>query len=376
MSQRGDFAAVLERHPFAAVAERIRACTAREVERALGRNERTLDDFAALVSPAAEPYVEHLARASVARTRQRFGNVLSLYIPLYLSNECSNTCTYCGFSHENKVERLTLDGALLDAEADHIRRWGFEHLLLLTGEANHIGADYMAWALDRLRGRFAQLSLEVQPLETAEYAKLMEHSLYGVFLYQESYHRERWRIHHPKGRKSLFDWRLAGPERLGEAGVHRIGIGALIGLEDWRAEAWSAKLHLDWLKNRYWRSRYSLSFPRMRPFHGGIREVDMSDRQLVQLVCAHRLCDGDVDLALSTRERPALRDRLFPLGFTAASAGSRTDPGGYTRPRQALEQFEISDDRDPHIVADAIRACGLEPIWKDWDPALAGLRRA
>lgn len=354
---------------WAAVAARIRSCTATDVERALSHTRRSLDDFAALISPAAGPYLEAMARASVALTRQRFGNVLQLYIPLYLSNECANVCTYCGFSYEHQVERLTLDDDLLAAEAAVLRDWGFEHLLLVTGESPRLGPERMAQALDRLRPDFAQLSLEVQPLAEDEYRRLIDHGLNGVYVYQETYRRETYRQHHPKGKKSHYRYRLETPDRLGRAGVHRIGIGALIGLEDWRTDAFFCKAHLVALAERYWKTRFSVSFPRLRPFRGGRPEVDMSDREFVQLVCAHRLCDGDLELSLSTRERPALRDHLFPLGFTSVSAGSKTDPGGYTQPREHLEQFEISDQREPAEVAAAIRAAGLEPVWKDWDAA-------
>jgi 2-iminoacetate synthase len=258
---------------------------------------------------------------------------------------------------------------------------GFEHVLLVSGEANHtVGVDYFVRALEVVRQHFAHISMEVQPLDSEDYVVLMEHGLNTVLVYQETYNRDDYKLHHPKGKKSNFGYRLGTPDRLGGAGIHKIGLGVLIGLEDWRTDSWFTALHLQYLERTYWRTKYSLSFPRLRPFEGEERErpyglqpkVEMKDRELIQLICAYRLLDEEVELSLSTRESPRFRDHAVRLGITSLSAGSRTNPGGYVVDPGSLEQFEIDDDRSPAVIAEMIRRQGYEAVWKDWDPVLQG----
>ena len=383
------FSEVFERYDWGAVRRSIYGKTAADVERALGRSQRDLEDFKALLSPAAAPYLEEMAQLSHRLTQRRFGKVMQLYVPLYLSNECQNICTYCGFSYDNKIRRRTLSAGELLTEAAAIKAMGYAHVLLVSGEAHQtVGVDYFARALDVLRPQFAQLSMEVQPLETAEYGLLMEHGLNTVLVYQETYHQADYKLHHPKGRKSNFFFRLETPDRLGEAGIHKMGLGVLIGLEDWRTDSWFTALHLQYLGRRYWKSKFSLSFPRLRPHAssggasgrtdvsevGGLLQpkVEQTDRELIQLICAYRLLDEEVELSLSTRESPVFRDHAVRLGVTAMSAGSRTNPGGYAVDPESLEQFEIHDDRSPAVIADMIRRQGYDVVWKDWDPVLQG----
>lgn len=366
------FAEVHAAHPWDATRARIAARTESDVLRALARAETgtaDLTDFEALISPAAAPHLETMARLSHARTVRRFGRTMQIYAPAYLSNECQNICTYCGYSANNRVPRRTLTPPEMLREAGALRKLGIDHVLLLTGESNKVGVDYFVQALDLLRPHFASLSMEVQPLEVAEYAQLRQHGLNAVLVYQETYHAETYLTHHPKGRKSDFRWRLDAPDRVGEAGVHKIGIGALIGLEDWRTECFFTALHLGWLERRHWRSRFSVSFPRLRPHAGDLQpKVEMSDRELVQAICAFRLLNGEVELALSTREGATFRDHAFRLGPTAMSAGSRTNPGGYAEGATAsLEQFSIEDTRSPAEVAAMLASNGYEAVWKDWD---------
>ena len=338
----------------------------------MGRPQRDLEDFKALLSPAAAPYLEEMAQLSHRLTQRRFGRVMQLYVPLYLSNECQNICTYCGFSYDNKIRRRTLSAGELLTEAAAIKSMGYAHVLLVSGEAHQtVGVDYFARALDILRPHFAQLSMEVQPLETAEYGQLMEHGLNTVLVYQETYHQADYKLHHPKGRKSNFLFRLETPDRLGEAGIHKMGLGVLIGLEDWRTDSWFTALHLQYLGRRYWKSKFSLSFPRLRPHVGGLQpKVEQTDRELIQLICAYRLLDEEVELSLSTRESPVFRDHAVRLGVTAMSAGSRTNPGGYAVDPESLEQFEVHDDRSPAVIAEMIRRQGYDVVWKDWDQVL------
>lgn len=368
------FAAVHAAHPWDEVMAGIRAKTEADVRRALARAAQDacdLEDFRALLSPAATPHLEAMARLSQERTVRRFGRTMQLFAPAYLSNECQNVCTYCGFSAGNKVPRRTLSPGEILAEAGALKKLGFDHVLLLTGESNRIAVPYFVQALDLLRPHFASLSMEVQPLETAEYAELRRHGLNAVLVYQETYHRETYNQHHPKGRKADFGYRLDAPDRVGEAGVHKIGLGALFGLEDWRAECFFTALHLRWLERKHWRSRFSVSFPRIRPHEGDVQpKVEMTDRDLVQAICAFRLLNSEVELNLSTRESRKFRDQVCRLGVTAMSAGSHTNPGGYAEGRAAsLEQFAIEDDRSPAEVAAMLRAAGYEPVWKDWDPS-------
>lgn len=263
------FTEVYNRYEWAAVRDGIYAKTGTDVERALARDRRDLEDFKALISPAATPYLEEMAQISHRLTQKRFGKVIQLYIPLYLSNECQNICTYCGFSYDNKIRRRTLTTGELATEAAAIRAMGYEHVLLVSGEASHtVGVDYFVRALDVVRQQFSHISMEVQPLERDDYSQLKEHGLNTVLVYQETYNREDYKLHHPRGRKSNFEYRLETPDRLGEAGVHKIGLGVLIGLEDWRADSWYTALHLQYLERKYWKTKYSLSFPRLRPFEG------------------------------------------------------------------------------------------------------------
>lgn len=349
---------------------RINSKTDADVARALNARALSRDDLMALLSPAASPYLEPMAQRAQRLTRQRFGNTVSFYVPLYLSNLCANDCTYCGFSMSNRIRRKTLDAEEIDRECQAIRALGFEHLLLVTGEhQSKVGMDYFRRHLPAIRRQFASLQMEVQPLSQAEYAELKTLGLDGVMVYQETYHEAEYARHHLKGNKQDFFWRLETPDRLGRAGIDKIGLGALIGLSDsWRVDCYMVAEHLLWLQQRYWQSRYSISFPRLRPCTGGIQPASLMDeRQLVQTICAFRLLAPEVELSLSTRESPQFRDSVIPLAITHVSAFSKTQPGGYADNHPELEQFAPHDNRRPQDVASAIAARGLQPVWKDWD---------
>lgn len=347
--------------------------TSADVERALASKKRTSEDFKALLSPAAAGYLEQMAKLSHELSIKRFGKTIQLYAPLYLSNECNNICTYCGFSLGNKVKRKTLTDEEILQEAAYLKNQGFNHILLVTGEANHsVHAAYIRHAVDLLRAQFATISIEVQPLETAEYKTLHEAGAHSVLVYQETYHQEVYKQYHPKGKKSNFDYRLETPDRIGQAGIHKIGLGILLGLEDWRVDSLFCALHLEYLQKTYWQTRYSVSFPRMRPAEGIIApNVIVTDRELVQLLCAYRIFQEDIELSISTRESEHLRNHIIPLGATSMSAGSRTNPGGYTVEPESLEQFEICDDRSLEDISTLIKKAGYEPVYKDWDNRLS-----
>ena len=327
-------------------------------------------DLGILISPIAARRLEEMALLAKSITDRRFGKTISLYIPMYIGNACTNKCVYCGFNHDNDFNRTILSQEQIEQECKSIKILGpFQNLLLVAGEYPALcGVDYLEKVLTTCRPYFHNLTLEVQPMKSADYKRLTERGLNGVVCFQETYNKKAYSKYHPRGMKSHFDWRLNGFDRMGEAGLHKIGLGALLGLEDWRGEALMMARHLRYLQKKYWRSRYSINFPRLRPSESGFKpNFIVSDRDIVQLSCAFRIFDHDLDISFSTRENPLFRDSIIGLGVTSLSAGSKTEPGGYSHPKEALEQFEVSDSRTPKEVEAAIRERGYDAVWKDWD---------
>ncbi|MDY6847704.1 MAG: 2-iminoacetate synthase ThiH [Thermodesulfobacteriota bacterium] len=361
----------LKQYDIDRLEETIRTQKAQDVQRALAVERPGPDELMALLSPAAEEFVESMAQKAHAITVQRFGHNILLYAPLYISNECLNGCLYCGFSARNRVPRHTLSLKAVEKEARYLHAQGFRHILLVTGESpKAVDNDYLAAAARRLRPLFSSISIEVYPMETEGYRQMVDSGVDGLTIYQETYDRDLYARMHPFGKKSDFDFRLATPERGGQAGLRRIGIGSLLGLGRFRSEGFLTGLHALFLSRHYWRTQVSVSFPRIRPADGGFSPLHpVSDRQFVQLLCALRLLLPDAGLVLSTRESAALRDNLLPLGITQMSAGSCTAPGGYSDPNHSTQQFAIDDDRSPAEVCRLIRAKGYEAVWKDWDGA-------
>lgn len=357
------------------IQENISQINTQDVQAILSRSNNdsnnTLQDFLCLISPAAAAYLDEMAQLSQGLTQARFGKNIQLYAPMYLSNECQNICTYCGFSYTNKIPRKTLTDKEILQEFDVIKSYGFESILLVTGEHDKlVGIDYLLHAVALAKQHFAQVSIEVQPLEQHEYAQLKEAGVFAVLVYQETYHKETYKNYHPKGKKSNFNYRLETPDRIGNAGMYKIGIGVLLGLEDWRVDSYFNAMHLDYLQRTYWQTKYSVSFPRIRPHEGKfIANTHLTEKELLQLICAYRICFPDVELSLSSRERAGFRDIIFPLGITSMSAGSKTEPGGYSK-SEALKQFEVNDERSAQEVANIIRAKQYEAVWKDWDAIL------
>lgn len=362
-------------------------------DRAIANPSPTVRAFLKLLEPLPDAALERLAARSAAATRRHFGRTMRLFAPLYLSNECINSCAYCGFSRENAIARVTLEIDQVEKEARHLAAEGFRNVLLVAGEhPKFVSGPYLALCLSRLAGIFPSLAIEVAPMETAEYLPLVRAGAEGLVVYQETYHRETYRRVHLAGPKKDFDWRLDCAERGHEAGFRRIGIGALFGLADWRFEAAALAAHLEHLQRTCWKSQLTVSLPRLRPAAGGYEpEHPLPDREFLQLVCALRVTFPAVGIVLSTREPAALRDLVAPLGVTMMSAGSHTEPGGYTGQGKenlhlvrrgkilgetcngsATEQFSISDSRPAAEVGGVLRKLGLEPVWKDWDAALAG----
>ena len=371
----GGFAEVLATTPVRELGADALTATDADVTRALAlpHGARDLRDFATLLGPAGAARLEDLARASHELTVRRFGRTVHMYAPVYLSNECLTTCTYCGFAKGLPIVRKTLSDAQAVREAEFLRAQGFRHILLLTGEHQKLtGVDFLCERIAAIRAVMPQISIEVQVWSEDEYRRLAGAGCDGVVIYQESYDRDSYARFHLAGRKRDYDWRLGGPERAARAGIRRLGIGALLGLhEPWREDAVALAAHGLHLTRAAWRSELALSVPRIRPSASGYSpEHPVTERELAQLICALRLLLPDAGLVMSAREPAAFRDNLVRLGVTHTSAGSHADPGGYTEPGEADAQFEVNDTRPVAQVAAALRAMGYETVWKDWDGAM------
>ncbi len=366
------FKDIFNQYQWNTIKELIYNTTEIQVIQTLQKEVIDIFDFAVLVSPAAKKFLPQMIQKSKALTRQRFGKNILLYAPMYLSNECKNICTYCGFSFDNKIPRKTLTDEEIIKEAQFLSNKGFQHVLLVTGEDHqNVGVNYIKHTVKLLSNYFSNISIEVQPLEYEEYKVLAEENIYAVLVYQETYNIENYKKYHPKGKKSNFYYRLETPDRIGRAKIHKIGLGVLLGLEDWRVDSFFTALHLHYLEKKYWKTRFSISFPRIRPAVGAIQgNTHINDDELKQLVCAYRIFNPDVELSLSTRERTELRDELVSIGFTTMSAESKTNPGGYTIEPASLEQFEIDDNRTVEQIEVMLKNKGLETVYKDWDYAL------
>lgn len=343
--------------------------TDKDVEKALSKTTPLdVDDFAALISEKARiHYLKDMAQMSMQLTRRRFGRTVSMYVPLYLTNLCTNKCTYCGFSANNKFKRTVLTLDEIKEECEAINNLGFENILLVTGENDRRGGmDYFRQVLPIVKEHAAYLQMEVQPLLTEDYAELKTLGLDAVSVYQETYHQGCYKENHLAGKKMDYRYRLETPDRLGQAGIDKIGIGALIGLYDWKVDCCATAMHVKYLREHYWKSRVSVSFPRLRPATGGFEpRFPMSDAKTVQLICAWRIFDPELDITISTRESANFRDMVVPLGVTAMSAQSSTEPGGYAHKGKYLEQWTINDDRTVDEVVNALHVNGLEPIFHD-----------
>lgn len=390
------FSTAFDRLPWESWQDLTRTATAASVRASLEGAGPPMTRFARFLSPAAGEALESLCQASHRLTLQRFGKAMRLFAPLYLSNECVNNCKYCGFSRDNPILRVTLTVEEVLREARALKERGFRHILLVSGEhprfaPNHYIADCIAALRDEIPG----IALEVGPMEEEEYRRMVEAGAEALVVYQETYDRSAYAIVHTAGPKKDFDWRLDTPERAYAAGFRRLGIGALHGLSDWRFEATALAAHVDYLQRHCWKSQLTVSLPRLRPHAGEFTPfTQLSDREMVQLIAAFRLAFPDLGIVLSTREPAGLREGLIPLGITHLSAGSHTEPGGYTGAgsgnlhrtkrgriealseaeaghQSATGQFEIADDRSPEEMALVLRRLGYEAVWKDWDCALA-----
>lgn len=359
-----------------------------------GRKSPLMERFAALLEPKAPAQLEAMVRESRALTRRNFGRTMRLFAPLYVSNECVNNCQYCGFSRDNPILRTTLTIEQVITEARHLVAQGFRNILLVAGEhPRFVSEGYLEECIRAIRAFVPTIGIEVGPMEAPEYERMVQAGAEGLVVYQETYDREVYAVMHTAGPKKDFDWRLACPERGYQGGFRRIGIGALFGLSDWRLEALRLAAHLEHLYKHCWKATFTVAFPRLRPAAGGFQPLTgFPDHALVQTLAAFRLIFPEVGIVMSTRESAPFRDAVAPLGVTVMSAGSHTEPGGYTgagsddlhltvkgrrveldeKPgnSRAEGQFGIADERSPAAVADRLRSLGLDPVWKDWDPAI------
>jgi 2-iminoacetate synthase len=354
--------------------------------------------FEELIAAKNDAEFEAMAQMSRGLTLRNFGRTMRLFAPLYLSNECINNCQYCGFSRDNPILRVTLQLDEVAAEAEHLSKAGFRQVLLVAGEhPKFVSESYLIDCVRLLAPNFPSIAIEVGPMTTEEYVPIAEAGAEGLVVYQETYDRAVYSELHTSGPKRDFNSRLDCVERGYRAGFRRLGIGALFGLARWQNDAIALAAHVEHLLKHCWKAQISLSLPRIRPAAGGYHpSFSMSDRELAQLICAFRITFPQVGIVLSTRERAPLRDALLELGVTSMSAGSHTEPGGYTRQGSenlhrtvrgrivapdfqdgedelATGQFEISDDRSPAEIASLLRDRGFEPVWKDWDQALAAV---
>lgn len=339
-----------------------------------------------------------MAAKSMGITQQHFGKTMRLFAPLYVSNECVNNCKYCGFSRDNAILRTTLTVEQVVKEAKFLYDQGYRNILLVAGEhPKFVSEGYLQKCIDAIKSFIPTIALEIGPMEDEQYSEIVNHGAEGLIVYQETYNREKYATLHTAGPKKKFDWRLECPERAYAGGFRRIGIGALFGLSPWKNEAIALAAHLEYLYKHCWKAQFSIAFPRMRPYAGNYQyqpdpELYLDDKTLVQLICAFRICFPQVNIVLSTRESASFRDSLIPLGITHMSAGSATEPGGYTGAgsddlhltvkgkrveldkktdcQKATEQFTINDTRSVAEIEKLLQDNNYEPVWKDWEEVI------
>lgn len=357
------------------LAESLKAADNKSVEAVLAKGAaESLEEFAVLLSPAAANYLEDMAALSASITERYFGKTMRLFAPLYVGNECVNNCVYCGFARRHSIERKTLTFDEVAREVEAIYNLGFRNILLVAGEhPKLVSTGYMENAIKIAVAKMPSVSIEIAPSKVEDYEKYVACGCEGLTVFQETYDEKVYPTLHPSGPKSVFEWRLATPERGARAGMRKLGLGPLLGVNDWRFEVLATALHARFLFKRAWRAQVSVSLPRIRPAASGYvpkPENIPTDRQLVQIVCALRIFLSRLAIVVSTRESRKMRDGLMRIGATQMSAFSSTKPGGYADRAESGEQFHIDDSRTPAEFAEALRRAGIEPVWKDADASL------
>ena len=366
MSSFYDFLQTWPREWRAELADRA---TGEQVLKALGKDRLTPEDFLVLLSPAAEPYLEQMAQRSRELTLRYFGRAVNIFSPLYISDICTNHCRYCGFSASNHQKRRHLSVDEAAAEAYALADAGIGHVLLLTGDARHIASpQYIAEVAARIKPRFASVSVEVYALTLEEYQLLIENGVDSITMFQETYEQELYEWLHPAGPKHDYRWRLDTPARAAEAGMHGVGIGALLGLDDFVQDAFCTGLHAWWLQRNFPAVDVGLSVPRMCP-HVGTFEVKhpVSDRKFVQYIAALRCFLPRCPITVSSRESAFMRDHVVPIGVTRVSAGVSTAVGGRVTGAENSGQFDIADRRSVDEMAHDLAELGYQAVVKDWE---------
>lgn len=361
------------------LAELSKSATAADVRRVLCRGgAASIEDFAVLISPAADAFLEQMAQISHSITERNFGRTMRMFVPLYVSNICVNNCLYCGFAKRNNIERKTLTLDEVRAEIDATYKMGFRSILLVAGESPKlVNLGYMDECIKIAAEKFASISVEIAPSPVAVYRRFVSEGCEGLTVFQETYEPDVYKVMHPSGPKSNYAWRLDTPTRAAEAGMRNIGLGPLFGLNDWYFEIIACAMHAKYLYKNFYRARVGISLPRMRPAESGFVAKSScvpNDRELVKIVCALRICMEHLTITVSTREPRYLRDGLVGLGVTQMSAASSTKPGGYAEPETAGGQFDINDDRSVEEFSAMLVSKGYEPVWKDFDIALTSAR--
>lgn len=347
----------------------LETVTDEEVEKSLKKSKINIYDFLNLISPAASKYIEQMAQKAREISLYNFGKIISLYAPLYISNYCSNECSYCGFSKKNHLSRKKLTFDEIREECKNLAKTGIQHILLLTGEAKGVAdTEYLKEAVKIAREDFASVSIEVYPMDENEYREIVSEGGDGLTIYQETYNEKRYDEVHISGKKKDFRYRLETPDRGAVAGMRTLGVGALMGLSEPYYDLFFTALHADYLSRKYLQCEVGISIPRINSAEGDFKPpFEIDDRAFVQYLLAYRIFLPKSGITVSTRERKELRDNLIPLGITRMSAGSKTTVGGYGEDNGSGEQFEISDGRSVEEMDIAIRAKGYLPIYKDWE---------
>ncbi|HCL55713.1 MAG TPA: 2-iminoacetate synthase ThiH [Spirochaetia bacterium] len=329
------------------------------------------NDIAKLLNSESSTVLEAMALESRNKTLKRFGRTVSLYTPIYLSSECVNSCIYCSFNHNNQLERKTLSFDELEKECIEIKKFGFDSILLVSGESKkHAPVDYLNECIKIAKKHFSYTALEIYPVDFEDYQLFKQSGVDGVTLYQETYNETLYPKYHLRGPKTDFKYRIGTMERAGKAQIKKLNIGALLGLNDWKEETLYLIFHLQFLKKHFWESELAVSFPRIRKHAGSFNPpFPVTDQQLVKMMLVMRLFDETLGLLISTRENAAFRNSLLKLGITSMSAGSKTSPGGHIG-AESQTQFEISDDRTPLQIQEYLAAQGYEPVYKDWEQGI------
>ena len=347
------------------------AYTAQDVIRALNKENRGPEEFKALLSPAAEPFLEEMARLATLETRKHFGNSVYLFTPLYISNYCENYCIYCGFNCHNKIRRARLDEAQIEKELKAIAATGLEESPNLTGESRAKSeVAYIGEACKLARKYFKMVGLEVYPMNSEDYAYLHQCGADYVTVFQETYNADKYETLHLAGHKRVFPYRLNAQERALKGGMRGVAFAALLGLDDFRKDAFATGMHAFLLQRKYPHAEISFSCPRLRPIvnNADINPKDVHEKQLLQVMCAYRLFMPFAGMTISTRERAGFRDHVIGMAATKISAGVSTGIGSHAEDssEQGDDQFEIADGRNVEEIVEAIKARGLQPVMNDY----------